>query len=432
MNLFVQEIKKLMNPMVLCAITVLGSLYFYLFPSFQIDYFSNGRNQEALFDLSAGWAERYGTTLEGAEWDGIKNQLTEEKAAFPDRLEAWRENRIATYQEMKDEYQERGDTEVVKGIQEDISALQRVPSMDYDTFRSELDAYNQVMRSAGYQTAAAQFPLSQFYQYIQDSTNFYTIQELEHFLERQAQLEEQPYSQTEAFAVSPPAVQARVLELEARDQGYIPLSVLDSTMLYSCRLGVWVVLSVVLLLSPSLVRDRLYRMRSAQWASRQGRGILRVQMAAALAAAAGLTMVNIVLYAIPYLIEHPLIFQKFSLYNPFHGRIPWFDWTFLQYLLVLAGMELALGLAAGALTVFLSQYSGNYVAMLLKAVPLFLAVGLLFSTGMLSNAFFERQTGLGYLPRGIEFVMIAGMLALGGGSCLWALRRQRGRELLGE
>lgn len=423
MNLFVQEIKKLMNPMVLCALAVLGTLYFYLFPSFQIEYFSNGKNQEALFDLSAGWAERYGTTLEGAEWDGIKNQLAEEKAAFPDRLEAWRTRRIETYQEVKDYFQKEGNEAEVKRAQDEINAYRTIPSMDYDTFRVKLDAYYQ----SGAQTAEAQYYLS-----IQNSTNFYTIQELEYFLGRQARLEEQPYSQTEAFAASPPAVQARVLELEAGEQGYLPLSVLDSTMLYSCRLGVWVVLSVVLLLSPTLVRDRLYRMRSAQWTSRRGRGILRVQMAAALTAAAGLTAVNIILYAIPYLIEHPLVFQKFSLYNPFNGWIPWFDWTFLQYLLVLAGMELALGLAAGALTVFLSQYSGNYVAMLLKAVPLFFAEGLLFSTGMLSHAFFERQTGLGYLPRGIEFVMMIGVLALGGGLCLWALGRQRGRELLEE
>lgn len=432
MNLFVQEIKKLMNPMVLCAITVLGTLYFYLFPSFQIDYFSNGKNQEALFDLSAGWAERYGTTLEGAEWDGIKNQLAEEKAAFPDRLELWRTRRIETFQEVKDYFQKEGNATEFKIAQHRIETYKNFPAMNYNAFQAELDAYNQIFETSGQEAAQTQFPHINLFWEIEDGTNFYTIQELEHFLERQAQLEEQPYSQTEAFTVSPPAVQARVLELEARDQGFIPLSVLDSTMLYSCRLGVWVVLSVVLLLSPTLVRDQLYRMRSAQWTSRQGRGILRVQMAAALTAAAGLTVVNIVLYAIPYLIEHPLAFQDFSLYNPFNGRIPWFDWTFLQYLLVLAGMELALGLAAGALTVFLSQYSGNYVAMLLKAVPLFLAVGLLFSTGMLSNAFFERQTGLGYLPKGIELVMIAGVLALGGGSCLWALRRQRGRELLEE
>lgn len=112
---------------------------------------------------------------------------------------------------------------------------------------------------------------------------------------------------------------------------------------------------------------------------------------------------------------------------------PWFDWTYGTYLLVLAGLILALSLGAAGLTAFLSQYSGNYIAMLLKAVPLFVAVGVVLGSWLLDRPFTFRPLWDGYgpwVPKGAEAVAAAVLLALGLGLCALACRRQRKRELL--
>ncbi len=94
---------------------------------------------------------------------------------------------------------------------------------------------------------------------------------------------------------------------------------------------------------------------------------------------------------------------------------------------------LALSLGAAGLTAFLSQYSGNYIAMLLKAVPLFVAVGAVLGSWLLDRPFTFRPLWDGYgpwVPKGAEAVAAAVLLALGLGLCALACRRQRKRELL--
>ena len=103
--------------------------------------------------------------------------------------------------------------------------------------------------------------------------------------------------------------------------------------------------------------------------------MLTVQMAAAMFSALVLTAANIIVYAIPFLAQEPLRFHACGLGGIWEWGSPWFDWTYGTYLVVLVVLILALSLAAAGLTLFLSQDSGSYIAMLLKALPLFVAVG---------------------------------------------------------
>ena len=42
MSLFWQELKKIWRPGILAGIVLLGLIYYYMFPSFYIEHFSNG------------------------------------------------------------------------------------------------------------------------------------------------------------------------------------------------------------------------------------------------------------------------------------------------------------------------------------------------------------------------------------------------------
>ena len=99
----------------------------------------------------------------------------------------------------------------------------------------------------------------------------------------------------------------------------------------------------------------------------------------ALCAGAGGGEYNSLCHSVPG--PGPLQFAACGLDGIWEWGTPWFDWTYGTYLLVLAGLFLALSLGAAGLTVFLSQYSGNYIAMLLKAVPLFVAVARCWGVG---------------------------------------------------
>ena len=192
-------------------------------------------------------------------------------------------------------------------------------------------------------------------------------------------------------------------------------------------------LSVVLLLSPTFVRDRLYHTRAVQWSSRTGRRVWKVQLAAGLCGAVVLTLCNVVLYAIPFVGKGPLRFWDCPLFHWCRDDYTWFGGTYGQYLLVLVGMVLLLGVAAGGMTMFLSQYSGQYVAMLLKAIPLFLVVGVLAGGFLLNRPYYFRTIYLGDqavpVPPGGEAILLGSLVLLSVVLLFWACRRQNRREL---
>ena len=91
MSLFWQELKKIWRPGIFVGIVLLGLIYYYMFPSFYIEHFSNGPSAQDEFDLSVEWVAQYGPTLEPEERAEVDSQLAEEIAKFNRRLEKFPE-----------------------------------------------------------------------------------------------------------------------------------------------------------------------------------------------------------------------------------------------------------------------------------------------------------------------------------------------------
>lgn len=398
MNLFAQELRKIWRPGVLGVLLLLGLLYYYLFPSFFIEYFCNGPTARASFDLSAGWVEQYGPTMEPEERQQLDGQLTQEIAAFAQQIQA-----------------------IPEAAEKDLTT--------YEAFQAFHDSHYAQAQAQGGQVDMAE---EEFLWKVMNNTNYFRIQSLENYLTNYDWKGENPWNQLESFLNATPAQQARILALETGPRGFLPNCVSLSTVEYAKDLAVWIVLGVVLLLSPTLVRDRLHRTRALQWSARRGRGILRTQLAAGLVSALVFSLASIALYAIPFVGQGPLQFRACPLFHWCLGDFTWFSGTYGQYLLLLVGLLLTLGLAAGGLTLFLSQYSGNYVAMLLKAIPLFLGVGALAGTWLLDHPGYFRfwqDNAAAPLPRGCEGFLLAFFLLLCLLLWIWTCRRQKRREL---
>lgn len=401
MSLLGWELRKIWRPGILAAILLLGAVYYWMFPEFYIEYFCNGPVAEANFQLASEWVAKYGPTLEGEERAELDGQLAEEIQAFARQIAAIPEAAAA-------------------GL------------TDYWTFcRFREDYSADVTASGGEADMDREFLVQRVY----SGTNWYRINGIQTAMELYDTQEERDALQIANMEAEgkPEAMVRRAEQLTAPERAHslLPLSVKNSTQEYGKDLAVWCVLSVVLLLSPTLVRDRLRRTRAMQWASRRGRSVLTTQVAAALCSALALTAVNLVVYAVPFLARKPLQFRVCGLGGIWAWGSPWFDWTYGTYLLVLVGLILALSLAAAGLTVFLSQYSGSYISMLLKALPLFAAVGAVLGSWLLDMPFSFRRLGTGgpWLPKGTELAVAVLLLLLGLGLCLRTCLRHRGREL---
>lgn len=393
------ELRKIVNPGIVAAILLLGIVYYFLFPEFYIQYFCNGANAEAEFALSAEWVARYGVTIEASERLELDAQLADEMEVF-----------------------RQGLASMPEALEARIT--------DYDSFCEYTDKY---LEQAAANGSVADMEQERLRWQIMSGTNYYRVQALEQFLEAYDMADHNVGSGRALPDYYTDAMRRRDSELMQSGQkyGFFPTCVYDSTREYGRYLAVWCVLSIVLLLSPVLVRDRLFRTRPLQWSSGCGRPVLRIQMTAACIAAFVVTVVNLVVYGIPFLRQDPMIFKDCGLESLWGSATPWFDWTYGTYLLFFVGLIFILSMAAALLTVFLSQYSGNYIPMLLKALPLFVVAGPMAGSWMLSNAFYLRElwngAGIGGFC-GMEAVMAAFLLALGAGLCMSAAARQRKAE----
>ena len=385
MSLFWQELKKIWRPGVLAGIVLLGLIYYYMFPSFYIEYFSNGPAARAEFELSVEWVAQYGPTLELEERAELDRRLAEEIAIFNRQLEEFPEAEAA-------------------GI------------TDYDSFCAV------TARGGGDERLMWS---------IQEGTNFETLSVIQHMLERYDDPRDY-LRQHDYFEFYTPQEKEQMLAVNSWPRSLLSGSVMDSTEFYLKFLARWTAISVILLLSPTLVRDRLRRTRPLQWSSRRGRRVLHTQLAAGLVSALLLSVVNVTVYAVPFLAQGPLALKDCPLGNSVWGSgTPWFNWTYGQYLAVLTGMVLALGLGVGAVTLFLSRFSDNYVSMLLKAFPLFVAMGGFFATWVVGGAFFFRPAwdcAEFYVARGAEAICIGVLLVAGGALTGWSCFRQRRLE----
>lgn len=403
MELLGQELRKIWRPGIVAVLAVLGVLYYLLFPRFYVEHFHNGPNAQSDFDIAVGWMERFGPTMEPEERVQVDAQLADEIAVFDDMVA-------------------------------DLPEAAAAGIVDYPSYTAFEEAWVERWQDASHDDRFRAD--SELHARIVENTNLYRLQELQTMMNGYDTRNENLISQDKSlFSQYSPEEQDRIRELEnpAREQGYLSMHLEETTTNFAKYVAVWVALSVILLLSPVLARDRLHRVRALQWSSRQGRRTVDVQCAAGLLSALALTAANLAVYGGLFVAQGPLALADTPLYSFVTSRFVWFDGTYGQYLLVLVALVAALGMACGALALFLSRYSSTYVVMLLKATPLFVGAGALFGSWLLDRTFYFREVfwGAGVLvPRFAEVACVAVLLLAALLLCAWSCRRTRKQELL--
>ena len=403
MELLKHELKKIWNPLLVPVLILLGVLYYFLFCVFYIEYFHNGAPTKAAFELSAGWAETYGPTLEAEERAVLDGQLHAEYERFVQYVRA--DERAEAF-----------------GI------------VDWDSFDDFYQNYFDNVRERGGEWEEEK---ERVIGLIVNNSNYHEIIFLQRVIETYDMLGNDilPNLNYDGMGDSDALRTkklARIGEIKGSDMvhGYLPVNVIDNTWSYAQRIAVWCILSVILLLSPMLVRDRLRRTRSTQWTSRRGRRIWNTQLLAAGISAIVLTAFNMITYTLPFLAQEPLVFKDFRLFSFMRFGIPWVDWTYGRYLIVLATMIFLLTMTAAGFTVILSQYSGHYIAMLLKALPLFAMMAYISAGVLLDRSFFFGNPLSEWLelPEA-EVFCVAVLLLIAVALLLIARTRQAKREI---
>lgn len=387
------ELRKIWRPALLAAIALIGLVFWQIRTEFYIEHL--GSSWEDEIGLANRWLEEYGTTIEPAERSELDGQLAEAKEAFSAQVAQ-------------------------------IDGAAEAGVRDWPSWLAWEEQYHD-------DTRADRERDRDLYWAVQYDTNLGEIEALETFLERYDRLAAGDVSALGDVTDWPPQAaerQARRLEAAAARPeafGFLPGSNTDDFFHY---FAIWCSFSAALLLAPALVRDRLRRTRAMQWASRRWRGTLGAQMGAALLSGLLLTLVNFAVYLGPFLSTGALTFWSCPMTSVWAQTVPWFDWTYGQYVLALCGLTVVLALATSGFTAVLSWFSGAYVAMLLKLLPLVFVLewGLVPWVMEGAGTFQGSPARLLGLPGG-EWVVAALCAALALLLCGLVCRRQRRRDL---
>lgn len=158
-------------------------------------------------------------------------------------------------------------------------------------------------------------------------------------------------------------------------RGIIPYEAPNQAAEYWKWVSVFITLSVMLLLAPVITKDVLTDVRRLQYTSRRGRNIIKAQLAAMLLSAAGILLLELLIFGLLFGSLYGRLDTWQFLNSPvnsfFYGPFYWFDMNFGQYLLCMLFFILLMTAGSAGMAFFLSCFSRNYISLMLKLIPLF-------------------------------------------------------------
>ena len=208
-------------------------------------------------------------------------------------------------------------------------------------------------------------------------------------------------------------------------QNILPPDLPQTVSRFAGYLLTLICLSVCLLLSPLLVRDRLSRVQPLQYSSRRGRKIYNTQSAAVMLSTFFVTTAELAVFGGLLLRHGTFVFFPCKMYSFTMMQFCWPDWTHGVWCLMLAVLCYLTAYATAGIVFFLSQGSQNYISMLLRVIPLAAALAV-WSPKLMENAFYSRNelyhfSGMPY----IEIVSTGILFLAGCGLWLFAVRRRQ-------
>ena len=174
-----------------------------------------------------------------------------------------------------------------------------------------------------------------------------------------------------------------------RGDSILPSQVMTYTNYYLAFLAVWCLICVFFVAAPVMVNDRGNNVVPAQYSSKKGKKIYRVQYVSMLISSVFVVSICIFIGMAVWRTTGTFTFAGSNLASFLNTEIPVISMTYKSYILFFLLLICLMAIGMGSIIFFLSAQSANIIVMLLKTIPV-LALGLII-TLLLQNAFCESN-----------------------------------------
>ncbi|MGN7426017.1 hypothetical protein ACTHO5_10330 [Cytobacillus praedii] len=324
--------KKIFHPIMLLICLLINLLMYYIFIDFDISVFPNGRPATDMYKIGIEMVDKYGHELDENDLKDFKKVLQQEIKKADKYIQADKEFSnlgITSYREFID---------MRKGNQENPEIEQLSSKIMFD---KEIDLFWEIPQREN------------------------VIEKMEFINERYgySDLVQQPTSKQDQ----------RIQEIiqSGKVNAIFPSYPVEyNFQTISQSIAITILVSVIFMISPIFIRDYKNNMFGLQYSSKIGGDLFLKKVTAGMLAAFIITTFLIIVYYGLYSTNDIGMFLESEI-NSFMGTVYWYDFSFLQLIIMTILLTYVIILSLSLLAIFVSSICKNYISIIGIQLPLF-------------------------------------------------------------
>lgn len=332
MRVLWNELKKILTWKMLILLIFMNSVLYFLLIEFDIKHFPNG-SEIYTYNIGVEMTEKYGITMDEEEFIDFKKTYADEV------------KKADNYLQSREEYVEEG-------------------LGTYEKFRD----YDRINNSG----RASDLIDEVFFNHPVDL--FWELQERERLLDFYEYKENIPNADRNTKQQ-----QKRYEELIAQGKfGIYTEVIIKRFETFIANVGIAIFFSVVLVISPTILKDRVRQLVPIQYTTKKGRNLFKTKILAGVIATIIVITALLSVYFSLYSLNNTSMFFNVRI-NTFIGNESWFDPTFFQFILLCIAGIYIIGLVFALLSMVFSSLVPNMVSLIGIQIPFvvgFLIIGL--------------------------------------------------------
>ncbi|MCG7334455.1 hypothetical protein MHZ95_04060 [Sporosarcina sp. ACRSM] len=320
MRVLWNELKKILTWKMLFLLVLLNSVLYFFLIEFDIEHFPNGRPALDSYNIGIEMIEKYGTHMDEEEFLDFKQAYDEQVKEADQYLQSRREfveAGLVTYEKFK----------------------------HFDRDNEELNAlHSKVMFEE------------------KEVNTFWELQERERLIEF--------YDMKDELRGYDNAQQKQRMEelIASKKYGVYPEVVIMNFRDFIGNVTIAILFSVVLVISPMILKDRSRQMLALQYTSKKGRNLFKTKILAGLISTFSVITALLIVYFGVYSLNDTSMYFDVPI-NTFIGNASWYDPTFFQYILLCVAAIYLIGFVFGLLAMSFSSFVPNSMALIGIQIP---------------------------------------------------------------
>lgn len=345
MTIILNEVKKIFNiKSVLLLMAITGVMYF-LFIEFHITNFPNGRPALDIYNMFVEMKDKYGEFMDEEEFEDFKFRYSEAK------------EEADKYIQSREDFKKVGITNYDEFVNMDISNKELDKLQDDVIFKKKIDVF---------------WELPWREEYIRVYEN------RDEIVMSSASNEKQ---------------EVRIKEILEKDIG---TSVFNDVVFSNYNIlikyvAITILIGIMFMITPIYLKDNKNKMNYLQYTSKIGRDIFKKKIIAGILSAFIIISLQLIGFFVLYSSNNVSMFFNSNVNSIFNSIISWYDFTFIQYIILTVVAIYVLGFVVTLMSMLVSSIGQNYITVIGIQLPI-----ALFTFKVLLKYLIHYMTSISY------------------------------------